>query len=224
MQTEISTAEAAQRLRVSPQRVLRMLHTELLSGRRIGRVWLVDAESVAARLQIATDAGRPWSAKTVIDIIDALSFGAPLNARHAGLVRRVDASGIASRLEQSVRVKRYSTRWSERVEEFLLPTAASALDRVVSEPSRLLTAATESLHGYLRPDINLAGVVAEARLVADPRGAIHIYELSARPFPWTQTPPALIAADSTMAGATRVRSAGLDALQQMRDRWLTSTT
>ena len=45
---EISAAQAAERLGVSPQRVGQLLRARDLDGRKVGRVWLVDAASVAA--------------------------------------------------------------------------------------------------------------------------------------------------------------------------------
>jgi len=46
----LTTTEAAARLGVSPTRVRKMLKDGILRGRRFGRDWLVEKESVLARI------------------------------------------------------------------------------------------------------------------------------------------------------------------------------
>jgi excisionase family DNA binding protein len=46
---EVTTGEAAGILGVSPRRVVQLLHEGALSGRRVGRTWLVDRASVVLR-------------------------------------------------------------------------------------------------------------------------------------------------------------------------------
>jgi excisionase family DNA binding protein len=46
----LTTTEAAARLGVSPTRVRKMLQDGIIRGRRFGRDWLVEKESVLARI------------------------------------------------------------------------------------------------------------------------------------------------------------------------------
>ena len=46
MTATVSTAEAAQLLRVSPDTVLRLIHRGELSGVRIGRLWRVRLDAI----------------------------------------------------------------------------------------------------------------------------------------------------------------------------------
>lgn len=217
---DISTKEAARRLQVSPQRVLSLLHNELLIGRQVGRTWLVDEASVAARASLASSAGRPWTTATVRRVVDALSEGRRLKKRDAGLVARTNAEGLAVRIGQAVTVHRYSTKWMERVVERLTLTGESAIDRITTEPWRNLHAKAYGIHGYVRGDDTLDSIVAAARLVEDSTGDVFIHRIRDDSFSWPHTPTALVAADCFRSTSTRVRSVGAEALSQMREQWL----
>lgn len=219
---EISTKEAARRLRVTPQRVLAMLHDELLVGRQVGRTWLVDEASVAVRASLGASAGRPWSMATMRRVIDALSDGTQLSQRDTALVRRTDVEEIAAKVGQAIIVRRYSTKWMERVTEQLALTGESEIDRIIATASRNLHATAPDIHGYVHDDDALEALVATARLVDDSTGNVFIYRIRDSAFPWTETPVALVAADCARSTTTRVRSAGIEGLQQMREQWLKS--
>jgi len=219
----ISTNEAARRLRVTPQRVLAMLHDELLTGRQVGRTWLVDEASVAARASLPASAGRPWTTATVHRVIDALSDGRKLSQRDTALVRRTDAGELAVKVGQAITVRRYATKWRERVDAHLILTGESALDRITAEPGRNLHATVRGIHGYVHNADAFNTLATTARLVEDSTGDVFIYRIRDDLFPWTEAPIALVAADCVRSASTRVRSAGLEALQQMREQWLTNT-
>lgn len=220
---EISTKEAARRLQVSPQRVLSLLHDQQLAGRLVGRTWLVDETSVATRALLGISAGRPWTGATVRRIVDALSNGARLSARDASLVKRTSAEELAAKIGQTIIVRPYSTKWKERAIDHLTLTGESATDRIAAGPGRRLHASAGGLHGYVRSEDAFHALMASARLVEDPTGDVLVYRIRDDVFPWSETPAALIAADCFRSTSTRVRSVGIDALQQMRTQWLTST-
>ena len=220
---EISTKEAARRLGVTPQRVLRMLRDQQLTGRRIERTWLVDEASVIARSTLTSMPGRPWAIQTTLRIIWALSNRQPLGARDAGALSRLSTDGVAAKIAQAVSVRRFSTRWIEDVPQYLSLTGESAIDRITSNPWRQLHPTLHSVHGYPRRGEELRDVVRRARLVENPEGDVHLYEFEGIDFPWDETPTALIAVDCSRSTAVRVRSVGLDALAEMKVRWSSST-
>lgn len=217
---EISTKEAARRLRVTPQRVLAMLGDERLVGRQVGRTWLVNEASVAARASLAASAGRPWSTATMRRVIDALSDGKRLGQRDTALIRRTSADELATKVGQTVIVRRYSTKWIERAAEQLVLTGESEIGRITTEPSRNLHAAAHGIHGYVLDGDALDALVTTARLVDDSTGNVFIYRIRDHAFPWKETPVALVAADCARSTTTRVRSAGVEAIQRMREQWL----
>lgn len=219
---EISTKEAARRLQVSPQRVLSLLHDEQLAGRRVGRTWLVDETSVAARASLGISAGRPWTPATIRRIIDALSDGGRLSKRDTGLVMQASAEELAAKIGQAVTVRRYSTRWTERIPEHLTLTGENAIDRITTEPWRQLHAGARGLHGYVHNEDAFRTLAAAARLVEDSTGDVFVYRIRDDVFPWPETPVGLVAADCFRSTSTRVRSVGVDALLKMRAQWLTS--
>lgn len=71
---ELSVPEAAERLRVSRQRALALVHAGELPGRKIGGRWVVEAEDVA---ELARDraAGRPMAGRTAWGLLDLLDGG-----------------------------------------------------------------------------------------------------------------------------------------------------
>ena len=63
---EITTAEAARILQVSEAEVRRLLRGALLSGRRLGSQWLIDAGDVHRRARLKADRGRAWSDRVAL--------------------------------------------------------------------------------------------------------------------------------------------------------------
>lgn len=55
----LSTKEAAQQLKVSEQRIRKMLADGLLEGQKLGRSWMVSEESIQKRKQEGAQVGRP---------------------------------------------------------------------------------------------------------------------------------------------------------------------
>lgn len=72
---DIAVEEAAQRLGVSESRIRQLLNAGDLSGRRIGRAWLVDGDDVARLQGQQRRAGRPVGPKRAWAIVDLLSGG-----------------------------------------------------------------------------------------------------------------------------------------------------
>ena len=217
--SELTTSEAAKRLGLTRRRVLSMLRSGELQGRRIGDTWLVERHTVLSRELLGSAPGRPLSPNTTRAILDALSTGARLTERHAGLVRSRETSALASSLARSVVVLRFASRDVERAAALLNPTAESALDRIVDDVNGRLAGHGRDTHGYPK-GLTLEELIDEALLVPDAEGAVRVYRFRDEVFPWGETPRALVAVDATRSEKARVRAAGLDALHQMRGAWL----
>lgn len=155
-------------------------------------------------------------------IMGALSDGGRLGTRDTGLIMRTSTDELAAKIGQAITVRRYSTKWMERVAEHLTLTGESAIDRITTEPGRQLHAGARGLHGYVRSGGSLRALTSAARLVEDSTGDVFVYRIRDDAFPWQETPVALVAADCFRSTSTRVRSVGIDALGQMRAQWLTN--
>ena len=58
---DVSVHEAAERLKLDPSRVRRLIRSGELAGYRIGRSWVVDADALALAASRSRPAGRPLS-------------------------------------------------------------------------------------------------------------------------------------------------------------------
>lgn len=133
---------------------------------------------------------------------------------------RTSAEELAGTIGQAITVRRYSTKWMERVTEHLTLTGEGAIDRITTKPGRQLHAGARGLHGYVRNGDAFHTLTSAARPVEDSTGDAFVYRIRDDAFPWQETPVALVAADCFRSTSTRVRSVGIDALHGMRAQWL----
>jgi len=93
---DASVRQAAERLRLDPSRVRRLLNSGELAGRRVGRAWVVDSGALAQAASRQRPGGRPLSAPRAWGALDLLAGGeAPwLSAVARSQVRSV-ARGLA---------------------------------------------------------------------------------------------------------------------------------
>lgn len=200
-----------------------MLRSGELVGRRISaRGWMVDPASVAERARIATEGGRPWTEHRVRSVIEALSSGEATDGRTRALIRATESDALWRKLAQPVMVRRFSARHPDIVRESLVLTGESAIDviggRLVGQPN--------VVHGYLREG-GLDDLIDDAGLVEHSDGAVAIHAFRSGYQSWiagNQAPPALVAVDCARSAASRVRSIGIGALEEMRQSWLTRNT
>jgi hypothetical protein len=98
----------------------------------------------------------------------------------------------------------------------LVLTGRSAADAIDTE----LTSQTQFVEGYLR-DETLDSIARRRLLAADNNGDVTIYEQhDSLNFEERYAPDSVIAADLARSTSTRESSAGLTALEEMRQRWL----
>lgn len=220
---EVTVKEAARRLKISEQRTREMLRDDELHGRRLdGHAWLVDATSVQDRARADAGRGRPWADQTIAAIVSALSNGGRIDSKSALRLRRTDIDHLWRKIAQGVTVRLFDARKMDIVRDHLSLTGESAIDRIGEK----LVGESAVLHGYLR-DIDVDDLIDGAGLVADGDGNLAIHQLRAGHTGWIggeYAPRALIAADCARAADTRVRSAGLRALDDMRNEWLMQNT
>lgn len=221
--SEVTTADAARRLGLSQERVSQMLRSGELVGRRISaRGWLVDLASVGERARIATDGGRPWSERRVRSVIDALSTGETTDARTRELIGTTETDVLWRRLAQPVTVRRFTARHPDVARDALVPTGESAID-VLGER---LVGQSDTIHGYLREG-ELDDLIDDAGLVEHGDSGVAIHAFRSGDLSWIvgdTAPRALVAADCARSAASRVRSIGVRALEEMRQAWLTRNT
>jgi excisionase family DNA binding protein len=72
---DLSVAEAAERLGVDRSRVEQLLRSGRIAGRRAGRIWLVDGQSVANAQLHPSPAGRPMAPARAWGLLDLLGGG-----------------------------------------------------------------------------------------------------------------------------------------------------
>ncbi|WKK72353.1 hypothetical protein Q0F99_05085 [Rathayibacter oskolensis] len=104
------------------------------------------------------------------------------------------------------------------------PTGESAIARLSARAGEGLVGQAKRLHGYPR-GMTYDELVDHAMLVRDDEtGGITLHRFVDEIFPWSETPAALIAIDSARDGQARVRMAGLDAVERLRNSWLADRT
>jgi len=148
--------------------------------------------------------------------LDAEWLSASTRARGRRRIHESDAAAIAAAASKRARAHRFDAANAERASAGLIRTgraAVSVLDTDLIEDSRQVT-------GYVR-----AGTVDDYAkshfMIPAATGHDVIFE-NTLPIDYTAEtmPAAVIAADLAVSTDTRERSAGLRALEEMRQRWL----
>lgn len=231
----VTAGEAARRLGISRRRVAELWHAGALRGTKNSTGLSIDLASVHERELLGAIPGRPWSEDVVWEVIAILSGEASSTADTSEASRRILKHGsteLARRMVAAVDVERYDARDLERdrdaIRRSLALTGASALDRIVQGLGvRVVDQQLgQSIHGYLRhDDASRDAFFAEFDLVPSPTGDLILHRFkSDTPRVADETPAALVAADCTRSTTTRIRRAGLDALERMRNAWLAKRT
>lgn len=224
----LTTDEARQRLDVSAQHVRGLLRAGKLDGRQLASgAWLIDEDSLEQRIAMRVGRGRNWSAISSWALLAELSGEADLvtvsertRARVRERIRLCSAEEIARRVATRTKVTRYdaddASFWPGA--DFV-STGQLALDELDTD----LASQQEVFEGYVSADAK-AEFLRSHMLIPDREGNIGLYEdpgfLAGR----EHAPRAVIAADLARSTATRVHSAGVAALEGMRQQWLATHT
>jgi len=227
--SDLSVAEAAQRLKVSPRRVRALLESGRLPGRQVAGRWLLPARAVEHRQRAAPASGRPLSAASAWHVLAVLAkddeaishLSAPARSRarsRARELRRTTQPAEMARLWQSALGRRAQIR-----EFYAHP---SVLEGLLSEPAIVrsgISAAREhgselmvlgGAEGYVRSD-DLPRLEAEYALNPDVDAAqsnVRLHVVEDEQARWLflgdVAPAAVVAADLMEREGPRDRAAG----------------
>lgn len=217
--SEITVAEAARRLGVSEQRAREMLRHRVICGRRIGRAWLVDTASVHRRSAAHAGHGRAWSEATVRAIVTALSDGVAIDSVNTARLRQIDTETLWRKIAQVVNVAWFTARDADALADHLVLTGESAIDHI----GERLVGDARTMHGYLR-GMTFDDALDAAGLVENSEGNVALYTVRSGNGAWVGervAARALIAVDCARSTTSRVHAAGLRALDEMKQEWLT---
>jgi len=226
--TDLSVAEAAQCLQVSPRRVRALLEDGRLQGRQVAGRWLLSSRAVERRQQAAPPAGRPLSQASAWRVLAVLAHADDALRNLAAPVRsRARGRAAELRLRQPAEIARH---WLSvlggraQVSEFY--AHPSVLEELLDDPKVVrsgISAARDhgadlmvagGAEGYIRsrdlPQLQAryalspdAGVHANIRLhVVDDDEASWVFSRRV-------APAAVVAADLVEREAPRDRAAGV---------------
>lgn len=221
---DLTATQLAERLSVTTRRARDLLRSEEIAGRQLANgTWLADSDAVA-RYEVSArrgsgrtlDAGTAWGLLWELSGLEAEWLSASTRARVRRRIRDSDANAIAAAVLRRTRAHRFSAANAERASAGLIRTARAAvtvLDTDLIEDTRQVT-------GYVQ-----SGSVEEYAkshfMLPTTAGHDVIFE-NTLPIDYTAEtmPAAVVAADLATSTDARERSAGLQALEELRRRWL----
>lgn len=221
------TKDAALALGVSQRQVTDLLRAGKLAGEQLSDgTWLVTPRSISERRLLSTGAGRTWSAASSWALLGELSGQSSTGLSQSTLarvrrrIRTSTAEEIARKVASRTITHRYTADSLTKTGGELVLTGRSAAEAIDTE----LTGQTHFVEGYLRGEA-LESFARRHLLSPDDNGDVAIYERhDALNFDGRYAPGAVIAADLARSKSTRERSAGLVALEEMRQQWLAKHT
>jgi len=219
--------DAALVLGISQRQVTELLRAGKLSGEQLrDGTWLVSRRSIGERRAMHVGAGRGWSSASSWALLGELSghtaegMSQSTRDRIKRRIRTSSVDEIARKVATRVKAHRYVADSLSKTAVDLVLTGSSAAERI----DRNLTSESRKVEGYVREG-DLDAFAKRHLLTVDNDGDVTIYEaptselLDAR-----FASHAVIAADLARSTSTRERSAGLTALEDMRQAWLARHT
>jgi hypothetical protein len=224
---DLTATQLATRLGVTTRRARDLLRSEVIAGHQLPNgMWLADSDSVA-RYEISANrgSGRTLNAATAWGLLwelsglDAEWLNPSARARVRRRIRESDANELATAVSKRARAHRFTAANAKRAASGLIRTGRSAvgvLDTDLIEDSRQVI-------GYVRKGA-VDDYAKSNFMITDAAGRDVIYE-NTLPIKYETTtmPAAVVAADLAVSTDTRERSAGLKALEEMRQQWLASS-
>ncbi len=221
---DLTATELADRLGVTRQRALQLLSSREIAARQLANgTWLVDGDAVA-RYELSgrrgsgrtLDRDTAWGILWELSGLDADWLTEITRARVRRRIRESTAEDIAKAVAKRTVVHRYTAANAERGAAGLIATgraAAASLGTDLIDDQRRVC-------GYLRSG-SADEYAASHFMVADIRGQDVVYE-NTLPIDYDgeAMPKAVVAADLATSTDTRERSAGLRALEELRQAWL----
>lgn len=221
---ELIVTEVADRLGFTTRRVRELLDTGQIAGRQLAnRTWLADSDSVL-RYETATrrgkgrglDAASAWGLLWELSGLNADWLTASTRARLRRRIRELDADQIARAVGRRTVAHRYTAANAERASAGLIATGRAAAGTLRTD----LLDDHRRVCGYVR-DGSADDYAQHHFLVAQIDGQDIVYDntLPIR-FDGDVMPQAVVAADLATSTDTRERSAGLRAIEELRQAWL----
>lgn len=222
--TDLTATQLAERLGVTARRARDLLRTEEIVGKQLANgTWVVDGDAVT-RYEISAkrgsgrtlDTASAWGLLWELSGLHADWLGVSTRARVKRRIRDSDAEALVSAVSKRAKAHRYTAANAERASEGLIRTGRTA----VSVLSVDLIEDTRQVHGYLRSGTTVDYAKSHF-MIAQPNGRDVLYENSLPiRYDGETMPVAVVAADLATSTDTRERSAGLHAIEEMRQRWL----
>ena len=218
---DLTSAEAAQILGVTPREVRRLAAGGQLQGaRHLGRTLVVDAESVQRLAQETRHRGRPWGERIAWAALTILSGAEPSwvspseRTRTMHRLRAASVQDLEYLASRRARVRRLRCRVTmlDDLASYVVPTGGSALD--VSQLRRWGLTAADGRHldGYV-PVGDVDALAARFAMVEDTAGNVTLRAVELeQAFLDGRAPRAAVALDLADSLNTRERAAGLHEL------------
>lgn len=221
---DLTATQLAERLGVTTRRARDLLCSDEITGRQLANgTWLADSDSVT-RYEVSArrgsgrtlDPATAWGLLWELSGLDAEWLSASTRARVRRRIRDSDADAIAAAVSKRTRAHRFTAANAERASAGLTRTgraAVSVLDTALIQDSRQVA-------GYVRS--GTMGDYAKSHFMIPATAGNDVIFENTLPIDYAgETMPAgVVAADLAMSTDTRERSAGLRALEEMRQRWL----
>jgi len=221
---DLTATQLAERLGVTTRRARDLLRTGEITGHQLANgTWLADSDAVA-RYEVSAsrgsgrtlDAATAWGLLWELSGLDAGWLSASTRARVRRRIRDLDAEALAAAVSKRTRAHRFTAANAELASAGLIRTGRAAVSVLTTD----LIEDTRQVAGYVR-----SGTVEDYSrshfMIPAAAGHDVIFE-NTLPIEYAgETMPAgVAAADLAMSTDTRERSAGLRALEEMRQRWL----
>jgi hypothetical protein len=224
---DLMTKETALALGISQRQVTELLRSGKLTGEQLqDGTWLVSRRSIGEHRTLHTGAGRAWSASSSWAVLDELSGRAAVGLsqstydRMKRRIRTTSPDEIARKVATRTKARRFAADSLARTATDLVLTGACASEVI----DHALTSETRRVEGYVREG-QLDEFVRTHLLTLDAEGDVTIYEApESQLLEGRHASKAVIAADLARSVSTRERSAGLAALEDMRQAWLARHT
>lgn len=221
---DLTATQLAERLGVTTRRARDLLRSEEIAGRQLANgTWLADGDAVA-RYEVSASRGSgrtldpvtAWGLLWELSGLDADWLSASTRARVRRRIRDSGADALAAAVSKRTRAHRFTAANVARASDGLIRTGravVSVLDTDLIEDNRQVA-------GYVRSG-SVEDYAKSHFMIPTVAGRDVVYENSLPiDYEADTMPAAVVAADLAASTDTRERSAGLQALEEMRQRWL----
>lgn len=221
---DVTLADAARRLGVTRRHLNDLLTSGEIDGRKLSSgAWMINTDAIARFERLRKGAGRRMAPETAWAVLFELSgiratwLPARTYARVRERIRDDTGEDIAAAV--AYRAKSHAFHADGAELDDIVPTGVSALEVLDTG----LIGSFTSVMGYLPAGFTFQEYADKHLLFADPAGPDVLLE-NTSPVPLAGPQPAVVAADLALSGDARERQAGIDALENLRAKWLAANS